>query len=178
MADYKKLLGFDNPKESITIFKGDTYQYQDWFKKSSARYAENFGWYLPGDEAVPNPLPIGVEPVDLKWQDVSVNNILKSKSDIKRTIGNLTHTPTPSRYQGTIGERKTFTLYLKRAIELETGRMNIFMDDTCNEYIWFNSSRVLEPGQMYTFNGTIKDHRLYNNSQQTILTNCRFPKGV
>ena len=38
----KSVLGFDNGY--ITIFKGETYDYKDWFKEHGARYTRYWGW--------------------------------------------------------------------------------------------------------------------------------------
>ena len=91
VKNFKRALGFDNPKESITIFKGDTYSYLDWFRKSTARYCRSFGWYVPGSDEVPSPLPYGIEPVELKWSTVSEDGInLLPESTLKSIVGNKT----------------------------------------------------------------------------------------
>lgn len=66
VPDYKKLLGFD--KDYITVFKGITKQNREYFARSNARYAWFFGWYVVSTEELP-PLPEGVEPMRLYWDD-------------------------------------------------------------------------------------------------------------
>ena len=175
VKNFKRALGFDNPKESITIFKGDTYSYLDWFRKSTARYCRSFGWYVPGSDEVPSPLPYGIEPVELKWSTVSEDGVnLLPESTLKSIVGNMTHNPTNSEYFGNVGERHDFILTLNKTIVLDGANMYLFTDDLENEFVWITAAAQLTDGVKYKLRGTIKDHRIYNSSKQTILTRCRI----
>lgn len=45
-----------------------------------------------------------------------------------------------------------------------------FEDEAGNVLIWKTTSRALEAGKKYRFNATIKEHKEYNDTKQTILT--------
>lgn len=90
----KKLFGFD--KGYITIFKGVNAENEEYFRKSCARLAMFFGWYLVSSEEFTEPLPENVEPVKLYWEDITENDKLLDSKDIKRLvkqkIGNIFYT--------------------------------------------------------------------------------------
>ena len=100
----KEVLGFT--KGYITIFKGNTYSLLEWFQKSTARYHKFFGWYFVSDEELPE-IPAGITPIQLKWEDVAFadEDQLRPESQIKEHIDSLMYDPSPSKWQGNIGER-------------------------------------------------------------------------
>ena len=71
----------------VWIFKGDTYAALDWFRWAPTRYAEFLGWYLPSDIEMPQPIPVGIEPIKLMWDNVKDpedENYLMDKKLIKK----------------------------------------------------------------------------------------------
>lgn len=174
--DAKKALGFE--KGYITIMKGDTYPLLDWFRESSARYHNIWGWYFVSTDEVPE-LPEGIEGVKLFWGDVAdeTTNVLKEKTDIEAKVGTLQYEASVSEFQGEIGERIERLLTVKRVVFSETNygtsSFHIFYDENGNEYTWSTTSKTLEEGDTYTIRGTIKDLTIYHNSKQTVLTRCR-----
>ena len=52
--------------------------------------------------------------------------------------------------------------------------MYLFTDALENEFVWITAAAQLTDGVKYKLRGTIKDHRIYNSSKQTILTRCRI----
>ena len=82
--DTKKLFGFH--KGYITIFKGVNKDNEDFFREECARLAMFFGWYLVSNEEFSKPLPEGVEPVKLYWEEITENNKLLDSNDIKRIV--------------------------------------------------------------------------------------------
>lgn len=173
----KEVLGFS--KGYITIFKGNTYALLDWFRESPAHYHNLFGWYFISDEPLPAIIPEGIKPVELRWEDVSLSgeDALKPDSAIKEHIESLIYEPTGSEFQGEVGDRIDRTLTVTKVIDLETGyygpsTFHLFIDEAGNEYSWITSSKRLEEGETYAIRGTVKEHKVYHNSKQTVLTRC------
>lgn len=173
----KDVLGFS--KGYITIFKGDTYALLDWFRESTARYHNFFGWYFISDEELPE-IPAGVTPIQLKWEDVAFadEDQLRPESQIKEHIDSLMYDPSPSKWQGSIGERITRYLTVTKVAELPDGYYGprtfyLFKDEEENEYTWTTAARKLELGETYEVVGTVQALSKYKGKEQTVLTRCR-----
>lgn len=171
----KEVLGFT--KGYITIFKGDTYAHLEWFQQSIARYARWWGWYIISTEEVPADLPEGLETVLLPWDLVGNDDgKLKLESDVQKAVEGLIYDEGTSEYVGSVGERLELTLTVTRAIELENNFghsvMHIMEDDCGNVFVWTTAAKSWAEGSVKVLRGTVKDHRVYKNVKQTILTRC------
>ena len=171
----KSVLGFDNGY--ITIFKGETYDYKDWFKEHGARYTRYWGWGFASTMEVPEPLPAGVTAIKLDWDLVGDGESLKPEDAVKEAVEALVYDESPSQYVGTIGDKIETTLTVKSAITVNgafgPSTLHIMYDADQNVYVWSTTAKTLITGATYTVKGTIKDHRLYQHTKQTILTRCR-----
>ncbi len=88
-----------------------------------------------------------------------------------------------SRPQGTVGERITTNATVTTVIELEgrtygyhTQRRRLvkFQDPSGNVFVWFSSAAdVPDQGDEVELTGTVKDHSIYGETAQTVLTRCR-----
>ncbi|WP_424921554.1 hypothetical protein [Streptomyces sp. wa1] len=88
-----------------------------------------------------------------------------------------------SKPQGTVGERITTNATVTTVIELEgrtygyhTQRRRLvkFQDGDGNVFVWFSSAAdVPEQGDEVELTGTVKDHSIYGETAQTVLTRCR-----
>ena len=171
----KEVLGFT--KGYITIFKGDTYTHIDWFRASIARYARWWGWYIISTEEVPDDLPAGIETMRLPWDIVGNDDgKLKPEDVVQKAVEALIYDEGISEYVGSIGDRLELELTVIRAIEIENDYghsiMHI-MEDVCgNQFIWTTASKSWAEGAYKKIRGTVKDHRVYKNNKQTILTRC------
>jgi hypothetical protein len=171
----KEVLGFT--KGYITIFKGDTYSELDWFRASVARYARWWGWYIISTDEIPEDLPSGIEPIRLPWDMVGQEDgNLKSEHLVKEAVESLIYEGSDSEFQGTIGERLELFLTVEKTIELDGnyGRstMHLMYDESGNLYVWTTASKCWAPGSEHHIRGTVKDHRIYKNEKQTMLTRC------
>ena len=171
----KSVLGFDNGY--ITIFKGETYDYKDWFKEHGARYTRYWGWGFASTMEVPEPLPAGVTAIKLDWDLVGDGESLKPEDAVKEAVEALVYDESPSQYVGTIGDKIETTLTVKSAITVNgafgPSTLHIMYDADQNVYVWSTTAKILITGATYMVKGTIKDHRLYQHTKQTILTRCR-----
>lgn len=171
----KEVLGFT--KGYITIFKGNTYSLLEWFQDSTARYHKFWGWYFTSEEKLPE-IPAGITPIQLKWEDVAFvdEDQLRPESQIKEHIDSLMYDPSPSKWQGEVGDRIERLLTITKVIPIEgyygNSTMHIFSDPEENVYVWTTAAKTLEIGKTYTIRGTIKQLSVYKNQKQTILTRC------
>lgn len=171
----KEVLGFT--KGYITIFKGDTYAEIDWFRASIARYARWWGWYIISTEEVPVDLPAGIEAIRLPWESVGQDSgELKPESLVKEAVEALIYESGTSEFVGEIGERIELTLTVIRAIKIENDYghsiIHIMEDDCGNVYVWITAAKNWSEGSVKTVRSTVKDHQIYKNTKQTVLTRC------
>lgn len=174
----KEVLGFT--KGYITIFKGDTYSLLEWFQDSTARYHKFWGWYFASEEELPE-IPAGITPIQLKWEDVAFadEDQLRPESQIKEHIDSLMYDPSPSKWQGEVGDRIDRTLTVIKVTPLEDGYYGpstffLFRDEYENEYCWTTGSKSLDLNATYEVRGTIKALQKYKGKEQTVLTRCRI----
>lgn len=160
----------------LTIFRGDTYSCKDWFKEHGARYNKAWGWAFPGD--APADLPEGVEPVRLDWEKVgNEDGSLKLESEVKEAVDALIYEPDGSEHVGNVGDRVEVRVVVEKAIQLDgyyspsTMHLMRGLDDD-NVYVWTTASKSWAEGTAKTIRGTIKDHKTYRGTKQTVLTRC------
>ena len=174
----KKALGFTNGY--ITIFKGDIDSLIDWFhEEPKCRYHNFWGWYIVSTDELPQ-IPAGLEPIQLKWEDVAFadEEQLRPESEIREYIDSLVYDPSPSRWQGEVGDRIDRTLTVTKVTPLADGYYGpstffLFRDEYENEYCWTTGSKSLDLGATYDVRGTIKSLQIYKGKKQTVLTRCR-----
>ena len=173
----KDVLGFE--EGFIWIFKGDTYAHVDWFRSKGYYFAYRkwFGWTLGSTKEMPEDLPADLTPVKLPWELVGKDDeVLKSDAEVEKAVNSLLLEPTKSEYQGSVGDRVELELTITKRVVVEgaygLSNIHIMMDADENEYVWATSARALTEGETYKLRGTIKEHKLYKASKQTVLTRC------
>lgn len=172
----KEIFGFD--KGYITIFKGNTYEEKEYFRENAARYTKFWGWYIMSSLEMPTDLPEDVEPIRLSWELVgNEDGSLKSETEIAAAIDALIYEPDISEYQGEIGDKLDLILTVENAIDLENqyghSTMHIMRDYDGNCYVWTTAAKSWDTNTEHHIVGTVKDHRTYKGTKQTILTRCR-----
>ena len=175
----KQVLGFENGY--VTIFKGDTYANLEWFQKSIARYCKWWGWYIVSTETIPFDLPVGIEPIELKWELVGEEaGYLKSDADIKSAVESILYDKGNSTFQGAIGERLDLEVEVISAHKKDSyyGEqiVHYMVDSVGNQYLWATTSKSWEVGDKRHIKGTVKDHKVIRNVETTILTRCALVK--
>lgn len=172
----RDVLGFGE-KGYIWIFRGDTYSALDWFHDSPCRYARTWGWYLPSDIEMPDPLPAGITPIKLEWDEVSLDGQLIPEEQVKAVADSKLYDAGVSKHIGKIGERLDLVLTCTKAIQSESAYginyFYVFNSDDGNIFTWSTTAKVLEEGQKYHIHGTVKDHTSFRNNKQTVLTRCK-----
>ena len=175
----KKILGFE--KGYITIFKGDIKENEEWFKLEKAcRYHTYWGWYVISTEDLPEPMPLGVEAVRLEWSQVGYEGEvqLRSESEVKAAVQSLMYEPSNSKHIGSIGERLDLELTIAgcypKTNHFGTSYFHVMKNADGDVFTWHTSARQLEVGKTYNMRGTIKEHILYKNEKQNVLTRCQI----
>lgn len=176
----RDILGF--AKGYITIYKGATFKDKDFFSDSpNCRYHKIWKWYTPSTEHLPFALPEHITPVKLPWEMVGgTDGKLYDDETVAAAVTPLLYEADDSEFQGKEGERIETQLTVTRVIALDsnfgTANMHIMRDAAHNCFVWITTAKTLEPGAIYNIKGTIKAHKFYQNTKQTILTRCYTTK--
>lgn len=179
----KEILGFGE-KGFIWLFKGDTYAALDWFRQQPTQYKKMWGWYLPSDIEMPEPLPVGVTPVKLPWEAVcdETGNKLQDEFLVENIVAEYIYDAKKGDYLGEVGERLTdievtcirkirFINYYGNSI------MYIFETPKQEQVIWTTTTiQDINENDKYLLTGTIKKLDTYRGQKQTTLKNCRIKK--
>lgn len=172
----REILGFGE-QGFIWIFKGETYENLDWFRASPCRYTRLWGWYLPSDIEMPDPLPTNIEPLKLDWDDVSFDGDLIAEDKIVKFVDQMIYDEGESEYVGEVGDRIDIDVVCTRASVTQSAYglsyFYVFQSDEGNIFTWGTSAKVLEEGVNYHVRGTVKGHAVYRNTKQTNLTRCK-----
>ena len=172
----RDILGFGE-QGFIWIFKGETYENLDWFRASPCRYTRVWGWYLPSDIEMPDPIPSNVEPIKLDWADVSLDDQLIPEDQIVKVVDGMLYDAGESRHVGKVGDRVEFDGTCTRATinqsQFGISYFYVFESDEGNIFTWGTSARSLDEGARYHVRGTVKEHTTFRNTQQTVLTRCK-----
>ena len=171
----KEVLGFANGP--ITIFKGNTYTYLEWFRESVCRYNKTFGWYCPSDETLPIDIPSELTPITVEWNLVGLaDGSLKAEHVVKAEIEKLVYEPSTSQFQGTIGARLEIEVTVVSTYKGDgyygPYTAHTFEDADGNRYSWSTGSKSWEVGSAHHIRATVKDHKTYKNTNVTVLTRC------
>lgn len=171
----KEIFGFD--KGYITIFNNGLDEENDFFRLSNARYCVRWGWYVVSSESVPCELPVGTEAIQLPWELVgNPDGSLKPTVEVRQAIDRLLYEDHPSEHVGAVGERLELTLKVIKSISLDSdyGKYTVhtFEDKNGNQFVWSTSAKCWEVGTEKRLRGTVKQHQVYHNIKQTVLTRC------
>ena len=173
----KEKLGFIN--DYIIIFKGNTYPLKDWFKAEGAKYNGLWGWAFADERSS---YPEGIIPIKLYWKDISENGYLKPDYQITAHVDSLKYDPSPSTFQGEIGETIYRDLTLTKIVPLGgyyDSYLYILEDSEHNVYLWATIKRNdIKENSKYRMRGRVKEHKLYRNCQQTVINYCRVLKSL
>lgn len=183
---FKESNGF-NSEDKTYVYVGNTYACKDSLKAAGAKYNPDLGWHSPQIIDIPD---------DCKMYEVDFNDLYnvnekgfcQSKINIKNYVKQLSDEAFPpeekpeasGEFLGEIGDRLrniNVTVSAVRSTETMYGTMNIysFKDENSNTLVWMTSSfQDIEPGQKYILSGTVKEHKVFNNINQTQLSRCRL----
>ena len=172
----KDVLGFS--KGYVTLCLHASYEEKEWFHDRGARYNRWFGWFFPSEVEIPEEdPPEGVTYQRLNYADVFIDDdTMKPEDQVTAFVESFLYEPCDSEFVGEIGERLELYLTVDVAVPLEGfyGKSTLYsMHDDCgNIFVWITGAKQWEVGSEHHIKGTVKDHKLYKNQNQTILTRC------
>lgn len=165
---------------------GNTYEIKDQLKEMGCKFNPSFGWYCSHSIEVPE----GYKTVTINFYDVYTWFPLSGRftlNDNAKEIADaalLTLEPeSHSEYVGEIKERlrdMQVTLMNVRSFEGFYGTSFIYTFSYGeNILIWMTSScKNIEIGDKILLTGTVKDHKLYKNIKQTVLSRCIIKRAI
>lgn len=173
-SNQKDMLGFQ--EGYITIFRGDQEKWEHWLERSIARYNIHWGWYIVSTDPIPVDLPADLEPVKLLWNVVGKDKSLKDEASVRTAVQSLLSGSHPSTFQGKIDERVELTITVIKSEQIENyfGKKahHVFADEYGNQYVWDTAAKFWAEGSVKQIRATIKEHKVINNIQTTVLTRC------
>lgn len=178
-TNQKKILGFD--EGYITIFKGDIEKYEWWFERSIARFHRVWGWYIVSTEMIPFDLPADIEPIQLFWDKVGQSTgELRDEETVAAVVNSMLYGSHPSTFQGNVGDRLELTVTVIKLDQKEKffggksskNAIHTFEDGCGNHYIWDTGAKCWAEGSIKHIRGSVKEHKIINNVQTTVLTRC------
>ena len=170
----KEVLGFKNGY--ITIFKGDTYNYLEWFRRSTARFARPWGWYFISDEPMPAEYPHELEAIQLRWEQVSVDeNTLMSEDKVRAVVESLIYEQ-KGNFVGKIGDRIEIKVNIEKSYQIDSNyghsTFHIMKDEIGNVFTWTTNSKNWAEGTFHHIKGTLKEHKRFKGECQNVLSRC------
>lgn len=83
-----------------------------------------------------------------------------------------------SEYVGSIGDRLDVTTNNFACVSSWNGYYGMtylykFTDESNNVFVWYATNPVEDPERVVSVKGTVKDHAIYNEAKQTVLTRCK-----
>lgn len=101
---------------------------------------------------------------------------LKNDDVVLAAVESLLVDPDPSDYFGSVGQRIEVTITVEKVMTFDgyygTSNMHLMRDTEGHLFVWTTASKRWEEGSVKTIKGTIKEHKLYRNAKQTVLTRC------
>jgi hypothetical protein len=126
-------------------------------------------------------VPAELELVRLDWDRVGQSTgELKSEEEIQAELTTLLYNTHPSVYQGAVGDRLEITVTVIKNVQQEKffggksskNTIHTFEDSCGNHYLWDTGAKNWAEGSVKKIRGTVKEHKIINNVQTTILTRC------
>ncbi len=177
--------GYDTENPLIWLIGGgSTYEIKDQLKEMGCKFNPAFGWYCSHEFDVPE----GYGLISINFYDVYVWYPLSKRFDLKDNAKEIADAAkaklepeSHSEYMGEIKERLRdleVTLTAARSFEGFYGTSFIYtFEYNENVLVWItNSCKDLEVGDNVILTGTVKDHKVYKNVKQTILSRCIIKK--
>ena len=170
--------GFD-PVGYITLYKGANVE--EWAEndRHNIYYNYTFLYYTPGRLELPV-LSDGIEPIQLKWEDVMAHDDrMKPHEEVKKYVNSLLllDGSGKSQYQGVKDEwlQKTVTVKEKKSKDSHFGTKHTYTleDSENNLYVWETGSKDYPIAQTVSLKMKVKEHKEINNNKTTVVWYCK-----
>lgn len=84
----------------------------------------------------------------------------------------------PSEWFGEVGKRDIFSLTVDKIVAIDTSYgekfLHIMHDQNGNIAVWWKTGDSLDEGKQYTLKASVKEHKLFKDTKQTILSHCKL----
>ena len=164
-------------KGYITLYKGKNVE--EWAENDRTNIWFNliFGYYTPSKFESPKVLN-GVEPIQLKWEDVMENgNQMKSHEEVRKIIASMINEESVSVFQGEVGTwiQKAVTVTEKKTKDSRYGTKHTYTleDAENNTYIWETGAKDYPVTQTVSLKMKVKEHKEINNEKVTVVWYCK-----
>ena len=161
----------------ITLYKGKNVE--EWAEndRHNIYYNLTFLYYTPGRLTLPQ-LAEGIEPIQLKWEDVmDHDDRMKSHEEVKKIVANLLYEESHSQYQGEINAwlQKEVTVEEKKSDESRFGLKHTYTlnDAEGNTYIWQTGAKDYARGTTVLLKMKVKEHKEIENKKVTVVWYCK-----
>lgn len=184
MMDFnaRHVFGF-GPLGYITIYKASSQKILEDFVDShleSFRYNLTFQYFTPSRIAVPE-LPEGIEPIQLKWEEVmDHDDRMKPHEEVAKLINHIISPnveESHSTYQGQENEWLEKEVSIKENIAREDHfgekHTHFMRDAEGNTYVWETSTKNFEVGMAIKLRMKVKAHKEINGEKCTVVWYCR-----
>ena len=139
----------------ITPITGNSELLRDWLLENGAKWSRNWGWYFDG-EAPSLPIGLTASP-PIHWEELQNQTALGD-------------------FIGTIGEKISIKAKSIATYKTKTGKMCYHFNQlySSNIVVWFTTPKEIEINKIYNISGTVKQHQIYRDYRQTVLTRCKL----
>ena len=179
-----------NHDGSIYPILGETYSVKDELKALGAKFVRGLGWFFVDKELAEKcgrpycEIPVkdivrctGVNKFDFIYEEELKAMVEPFQPKVeKETIGSV-----DSEFIGEVGAEITAEVEIKKVFTFN-GRfgesfMFVMEDEDGDTFTWTTKSRNAEDfpeGTTWVVTGKVKEHRVYNDVKQTVLTYCKM----
>lgn len=138
----------------ITPITGNSELLRNWLVENGAKWHRDWGWYFEGE--APN-LPVGLTALKpVHWEELQKEEAA-------------------GQFVGTIGQWTACIAKHIATYKTKTGKMcyHFQLVHTNDIVIWFTTPKDLEINKYYNVVGKVKQHQIFRDQRQTILTRCK-----
>lgn len=167
----------------ILLLNGKNEDIQKWrleLPSCTIWYNTIFGWYIPADKE-PDEVPAEINCIPLCWDQIKdktdpSGTKMIDKEEVCKIVNKLFGIENGSIFQGKIGETILRNVFIKSNISVDStygkSHLHIMEDSDKNIYVWLTSTKSLEEGVNYNLSMRVKEHRIYNGVNQTVVYYC------
>lgn len=170
-----------NEQGEVWVALGNTYGMKDQLKAMGAHYEPVFGWYF--DHAVED-IPLRKLETEEVWRVINDYGKISLREDVFETVKQYRKEYVASLspvtyFFGEVGDKIEKAVVLTKVTSWDsvygTCFFYRFIDTEGHVFVWKTGSVLdLEAGKSLILKGTIKEHKEYEGTKETVLTRCKI----
>lgn len=177
--------GFGEQGTTTIYIAEDSYSRKDELKANGWKYSTFIGWHTTPENAHKDDLYPAESLITLPWEDLVSFNIYGEGfwlSGAKAYVESIKEAHKPKSASKWIGIEKEKISNLSVVVKRITGFQSqfgwtsivTFLHDE-NELVWMTSTGLkFAEGEHLSLSATIKEHKEYKGTKQTVVKNCKF----